>query len=269
MLDVSFFKNPRFSAASAAVTLVFFSMFGALFFLSQYLQFVLGYDPLESGVRLLPIAFALVVAAPLSSSLVSRFGTKYIVTLGLACVAASMVIFSQATTTSGYGLVAIVLVVIGIGMGLAMAPATDSIMGSLPPDKAGVGSAVNDTTREVGGALGVAVLGSITASSYRATVSASAVYKAAAAQSPEAAAAIKDSVGGAAQVAARLPASAASAVTSTANEAFVHALNHTVIVGAVIALGGALIALIFLPARPGVSDEGFDDIAPAVVSAAR
>jgi EmrB/QacA subfamily drug resistance transporter len=269
MLDVSFFKNPRFSAASAAVTLVFFSMFGALFFLSQYLQFVLGFDALESGVRLLPVAAALVIAAPLSSSLVARFGTKYIVTLGLTCVAASMVIFSHATTSSGYGLVAVVLVVIGVGMGLAMAPATDSIMGSLPEDKAGVGSAVNDTTREVGGALGVAVLGSITASSYRATLSASAVYKAAAAQSPQAAAAIKDSVGGAAAVAAQLPAAAATAVTNTANEAFVHALSHTVIVGAVIALAGALVALVFLPARPGVADEGLEDIGDAVVSAAR
>jgi EmrB/QacA subfamily drug resistance transporter len=269
MLDISFFKNPRFSAASAAVTLVFFSLFGALFFLSQYLQFVLGYDALQSGVRLLPVAAALVVAAPLSASLVSRFGTKYIVTLGLACVAASMVIFSRATTTSGYGLVAVVLVVIGTGMGLAMAPATDSIMGSLPQDKAGVGSAVNDTTREIGGALGVAVLGSITASSYRATISASAVYKAATAQSPAAAAAIKDSVGGAAEVAARLPAGAAAAVTTAANEAFVHALNHTVIVGAVIALAGAIIALVFLPARPVVTHEGLDDIGDAVVSAAR
>jgi len=269
MLDVSFFKNPRFSAASAAVTLVFFSMFGALFFMSQYLQFVLGYDALQSGVRLLPVAFALVVAAPLSSSLVARFGTKYIVTLGLACVAASMVIFSHATTASGYGLVALVLLVIGVGMGLAMAPATDSIMGSLPADKAGVGSAVNDTTREIGGALGVAVLGSITASSYRASVSASAVYKTAEAQSPAAAAAIKDSVGSAAAVAARLPANAAAAVTTTANEAFVHALNHTVIVGAVIALAGALVALIFLPARPVVADEGFEDIGDAMVTAAR
>jgi EmrB/QacA subfamily drug resistance transporter len=269
MLDISFFKNPRFSAASAAVTLVFFSLFGALFFLSQYLQFVLGYDALQSGVRLLPVAAALVIAAPLSASLVARFGTKYIVTLGLACVAASMVIFSRATTTSGYGLVALVLVVIGTGMGLAMAPATDSIMGSLPQDKAGVGSAVNDTTREIGGALGVAVLGSITASSYRATISASAVYKTAAAQSPAAAAAIKDSVGGAAEVASRLPAAAASAVTTTANEAFVHALNHTVIVGAAIALAGAIVALVFLPARPAVTDEGLDDIGDAVVSAAR
>src|SRR5262249_58388877 len=149
--------------------------------------------------------------------LVRHFGTKAIVTAGLLTVAVGFVVLSRATVDSGYGLIALVLAIIGVGMGLAMAPATDSIMGSLPPEKAGVGSAVNDTTREIGGALGVAVLGSITASSYRATVSASAVYKAAAAQSPEAAAAIKDSVGSAAQVAAHLPPAAATAVTDTAN----------------------------------------------------
>jgi EmrB/QacA subfamily drug resistance transporter len=269
MLDVSFFKNPRFSAASAAVTLVFFSMFGALFFLSQYLQFVLGYDALASGVRLLPVALALVVAAPLSSSLVARFGTKYVVTGGLVLVAAAMTIFSRVTTTSGYGLVAVVLVVIGLGMGLAMAPATDSIMGSLPPDKAGVGSAVNDTTREVGGALGVAILGSITASSYRSTITASPVYAAASEQSAAAAAAIKDSVGGAAEVAQRVPAAAATALTDTANAAFVHALSHTVLVAAAIALVGALVALVFLPSRPLVPGDELDDIGDAVVVAAQ
>jgi EmrB/QacA subfamily drug resistance transporter len=269
MLDVSFFKNPRFSAASAAVTLVFFSLFGALFFLSQYLQFVLGYDALQSGVRLLPIAFALVIAAPLSSTLVSRIGTKYVVTLGLLFVAAAMGLFSRVTTTSGYGLVAIVLVVIGVGMGLAMAPATDSIMGSLPPEKAGVGSAVNDTTREIGGALGVAILGSITASSYRASVSASAVYKAAAAQSAAAAAAIKDSVGSAALVASRIPAPAATAVTNVANKAFVDALSHTVLVGAAIAVIGSIIALVFLPSRPRAAGDEFGDINQVVVKTAQ
>ena len=263
MLDVTFFKNPRFSAASIAVTLVFFSMFGALFFLSQYLQFVLGYDPLQSGVRLLPIAGALVVAAPLSPLLVARVGTKVVVTAGLVLVALGMYLLSYASVDSGYGLVALVLVVIGVGMAIAMAPATDSIMGSLPPEKAGVGSAVNDTTREIGGALGVAILGSITASSYRAAITATPVYEAAAKQSPQAAAALRDSVGGAAEVAARLPADAAKVVTAAANQAFVHALDHTVIVGAIVALLGAAVAAVFLPSRPATADvelTGIDDL---------
>jgi EmrB/QacA subfamily drug resistance transporter len=263
MLDVTFFKNPRFSAASIAVTLVFFSMFGALFFLSQYLQFVLGYDPLQSGIRLLPIAVALVVAAPLSPLFVARLGTKIVVSAGLVLVALGMWLFSHASADSGYGLVALVLLVIGVGMAIAMAPATDSIMGALPHEKAGIGSAVNDTTREVGGALGVAILGSITASSYTSAITATPVYAAAAKQSPAAAAALKDSVGSAAAVAAQLSAGTAKLVTAAANEAFVHALDHTVIVGAIVALLGAAVAAVFLPARPvpaGVDLTGIDDL---------
>ena len=110
ILDVSFFANPRFTAASVAITLVFFAMFGSLFFVSQYLQFVLGYCALESGVRLLPVAGALMVAAPLSAVLVGRFGTKRIVTLGLVLVALALLVFSRITITSGYPLVALVLV---------------------------------------------------------------------------------------------------------------------------------------------------------------
>ncbi len=270
MLDVTFFKNPRFSAASIAVTLVFFALFGSLFFVSQYLQFVLGYDPLQAGVRLLPIAGALVIAAPLSPLFVARIGTKIVVTIGLVLVAFAMWLFSHVTATSGYLLVGIVLVVIGIGMALAMAPATDSIMGSLPPEKAGIGSAVNDTTREIGGALGVAILGSITASSYASSISASPVYKAAAQQSPAGAAALKNSVGAAAALASQLPGGTAKLVTDAANNAFVDALGHTVIVGAIVALLGAIVAAIFLPARPIVAEAGLgDDIDDLVIASAR
>ena len=170
MLEIGFFANPRFTAASIAVTFVFFAMFGSLFFVSQYMQFVLGYSALESGVGLLPIAASLMIAAPASAKLVSLFGTKIVVTLGLVLVAAALFVFSFVSETSGYPLVAVVLVLIGVGMGLAMAPATESIMGSVPPEKAGVGSAMNDTTREIGGALGVAILGSITAAVYSSTI---------------------------------------------------------------------------------------------------
>ena len=269
MLDVAFFKNPRFSAASIAVTLVFFAMFGSLFFLSQYLQFVLGYDPLQSGVRLLPIAAALVVAAPLSPLLVARVGTKIVVTAGLVIVAIGMWLLSYARVDSGYGLVAGVLALLGVGMAIAMAPATDSIMGSLPPEKAGVGSAVNDTTREIGGALGVAILGSITASSYRSQITSSPVYAVAAKQSHAAAAALHDSVGSAAALAAHLPASSAKYVITAANAAFVHALDHTVVVGAIVALLGAAVAAIFLPARPAPAEASAAGIHDLVVATAQ
>ena len=249
ILDVTFFANPRFTAASIAVTLVFFAMFGSLFFVSQYLQFVLGYDPLQSGVRLLPIAGVLMVSAPLSARLVGRFGTKLVVTFGLVLVAMALLLFSRVTETSGYPLVAAVLVIVGAGMGLAMAPATDSIMGSLPPEKAGVGSAVNDTTREIGGALGVAILGSIATAAYGSRIRGNPDFATLQAASPEAAQAVEDSVGSAAIVAARLPAAAGRAVSSAANDAFIHGIDRSVLVGAIVALLGAAVAYLFLPAR--------------------
>jgi MFS family permease len=111
-------------------------MFGAMFFVSQYMQFVLGYSALQSGAALIPVAVALMVAAPLSAKLVEFFGTKAVVTVGLVLVALALLVFSFASTTSGYGLVAAVLVLVGFGMGFAMAPATDSIMGSCPRGRA-------------------------------------------------------------------------------------------------------------------------------------
>ncbi len=262
ILDVSFFKNPRFTAASIAVTLVFFAMFGSLFFISQYLQFVLGYTALKSGVGLVPVAAALMVAAPLSARLVSLGGTKRTVTLGLFLVAVALAIFSRSTPTSGYGLVALVLVIIGIGMGLAMAPATDSIMGSLPPEKAGVGSAMNDTTREIGGALGVAIMGSIATASYSARIVHDANFGALQKVSPAAARAVKDSVGGAALAATHLPAAVQGAVVAAANEAFVRAMDHALLIAAVVALLGAAVAYGFLPARARDAesvDSGMDE----------
>lgn len=254
ILDVTFFTNARFTAASIAVTLVFFAMFGSLFFISQYLQFVLGYSALKSGVGLTPIAGALMVAAPLSARLVSRVGTKRVVTLGLVFVAIALALFSRSTASSGYELVALVLVIIGVGMGLAMAPATDSIMGSLPPEKAGVGSAMNDTTREIGGALGVAIMGSLASAAYSARITHNANYAALERISPEAAHAVKDSVGSAAIAASHLPAAVRGAVIAAANDSFVHAMDHALIIAAVVALLGAGVAYLFLPARARDAD---------------
>jgi EmrB/QacA subfamily drug resistance transporter len=249
ILDVRFFANARFSAASVAVTLVFFAMFGALFFVSQYLQFVLGYSALQCGVRLLPVAVVLMIAAPLSAKLVARWGTKIVVAAGLGLVAAALLLYTQVTAHSGYGLIAAILVVVGAGMGLAMAPATDSIMGALPPEKAGVGSATNDTTREIGGALGVAILGTITHAGYTAHLTAHPQFAQLETAAPQAAAVVKSSVGGAAIVASKLPADLATTLQRFANEAFVAGTHRAVILGAVVAALGALVAALFLPAR--------------------
>lgn len=264
ILDLTFFANPRFTAASISITLVFFALFGSMYFLTQYLQFVMGYSALQAGVRMLPVAAALMIVSPISATLVRWVGTKVPVFAGLSLAAVGLLIFSRTTVDSGYGLVLLTQVVLGAGMALAMTPATDSIMGSLPAERAGVGSAVNDTTREIGGALGVAVLGSITNSAYRDKVTGNADFATLQQAAPEAADAVLSSVGNAATVAAQLPADMAGLLVSAANNAFVDALDRTVVVGAAVAFAGALVALAFLPSRarvPAVSaDEDLDKL---------
>jgi hypothetical protein len=248
MLRLSFFENPRFSAASVAITLVFFAMFGTVFLLTQYLQFVLGFTPLEAGFRVMPVA-TMIIAAPLSARLTERFGTKVVVASGLTIVSGAMVLLASISVDSGYGQVAMALALLGIGMGTAMAPATDSIMGSLPLAKAGVGSAMNDTTRQIGGALGVAILGSILASTYS-----SAMEGAVSALPAEAAAVAGDSIGGAVAVASRIG-EAARPLIEAANAAFIDGMESAVWVAAGVALAGAIVTWFFLPARPlGRSD---------------
>jgi MFS family permease len=244
-------ENPRFSAASVALALTFFALFGTIFFLTQYLQFVRGYGTLHAGLATAPVALALMVASPLAPALAARVGTKASVGTGLAVAAGSLVILSTATVHSGYGVVLATILVMGVGIGLAMAPATDSIMGSLPKAQAGVGSAVNDTTRLVGGSLGVAVLGSLLAAGYHATIDGSAAI---AGIPSSAAAAARDSLGGAVEVARRAGASGAP-ILADARVAFVHAMGDAVLVGAAVALAGALFALIWLPARAPAADD--------------
>jgi EmrB/QacA subfamily drug resistance transporter len=246
MLDVRFFENPRFTAASAAITMVFFALFGTMFVLIQYLQSVLGYTPLEAGVRLGPVALVLMVAAFMSSTLVHRLGTKAVVGGGLTLVAVGLVLLATLGTRSGYPQVLAALAALGLGMGNTMAPATDSIMGSLPRAKAGVGSAVNDTTRQVGGALGVAILGSVLASGYRPAMGSFLQGKAL----PRAAAgSVRDSVVAAMQIAQRLPGAAGRALADAARDRFVGAMHGAVLVAAGVALLGAVVVVLFLPAR--------------------
>ena len=261
MLDVRFFRNPRFSGASIAVTLIFFAMFGSLFFLTQYLQDVVGLSALATGVGFIPMAAAMMIAAPNSARLTRRFGTKAVVVAGLLVTTAGLLLLSTATVHSGYLLVGVMLGVLGTGMGTAMSPATESIMGSLPLTKAGVGSAVNDTTRQVGGALGVAILGSITNATYRASVSSTASFKALPAAGR---AVVRDGIGNALGLAHQVPSKGLGvALAADAKAAFVHAMTSTVYIAAVFAVAGAFVALKWLPARPPAEEPGPDADLPA------
>ncbi len=242
MLDVHFFRNPRFTAASMSIMMVYFAMFGSTFLITQYFQFVLGYTPLETGIRFLPLAMCMIVIAPLSARFVDRLGTKLVVGCGLSLVTLSLVSMASLQVNSAYWPdVVWRMSLMACGMALTMAPATESIMGSLPLAKAGVGSAVNDTTRQVGGALGVAVIGSVLASVYGSQVGDFLRGK----PVPSGLAAdMKQSLGIALASGKQI-----AGLADLAKNAFVDGLHAGVLVAAGIALVGAIIAFVWLPAR--------------------
>jgi EmrB/QacA subfamily drug resistance transporter len=244
MLDVRLFRNRRFSAASVAISLAFFALFGVIFFLTQYLQSVLGYDALEAGLRTMPVAGGLILGGPASAKLASRIGTKVVVAAGLALVGTALLLLTGVDAGSGYGLVLAALLVLGFGMGCAMAPATEAIMGALPLAKASVGSAVNDATRTTGGALGVAVLGSVLNGQYRGQMDH------VVAGLPDRVAQIAhDSLAGALAVAHQVGGASGSRLAATAQDAFLSGMHAAAIVAAGVAFAGALVALVYLPAR--------------------
>ena len=262
MLDVRFFQNRRFTAASLAVTMVFFALFGSMFVITQFMQYVLGYSPLQAGVRSMPLALMMMVGAPISARVAEKVGTKAIVAFGMALVAGGLALAATATPELGYlPRIFPAQLLMGAGIAMAMAPATESIMGSLPRDKAGVGSAVNDTTRQVGGALGVAIIGSVLAGSYGPGVQdrLGATFTSIAGApggGAEAAASVSDSITGAFAVAARAGGSptaidteAGRQIAQAAQDAFAASMGRSLLIGAGFALLGALIALLFLPAR--------------------
>ena len=166
MLDVRIFRNLRFSAASISITISFFALAGFIFLITQYFQFLKEYDPLETGLRLLPVATSVAISSVIGTQLAVRFGTKFVVGGGLVLLSVAYAWVSTASVDTSYPEIAAQMVLLGTGMGLTSAPATESIMGAVSNAKAGIGSAVNDTTRELGATLGVAVIGSVFASLY-------------------------------------------------------------------------------------------------------
>jgi EmrB/QacA subfamily drug resistance transporter len=247
MLDMRFFENPRFSAASGAITLVFLSMFGSLFLMTQYLQGVLGYSTVRAGAVLIPQAVVMMILAPLSPVWVRRFGNKKVVAIGLTIVASSFVLFSTFQPDSSTLHVILVMCCMAVGMANVMAPCTDSIMGSLPRAKAGVGSAVNDTTRQMGGAIGVAVFGSLMASHFTTSMTdkiGGVVPDALFGQ-------VRNNISQTLEIASRAPAAQPfrAQIVTAANDSFVSGLHMIGLVAAIITLLAAVGVAIFLPAR--------------------
>ncbi|MCK9249949.1 MAG: MFS transporter [Solirubrobacteraceae bacterium] len=240
MLDVRLFKNMRFTAASGAVTFAYFALFGFVFLISQYFQFILGYDVLEAGLRQIPVAFSVAAASILGTALAVRFGTKAVVTGGLLIFAGGFVWTSTVDADTSYTIIALQMLAIGSGLGLTSTPATEAIMGVVPAAKAGIGSAMNDATREFGGTLGVAVIGSVAVSIYRDRVA-----------DDVPAGPLRDiameSLGAAATAASRAN---DPQLLVGAQEGFLSGLMVGCLVAAGVCLVGAVLSALFLPAHP-------------------
>jgi EmrB/QacA subfamily drug resistance transporter len=252
MLDMTFFKDPRFSAASGAIMLTFFALFGMLFVLTQYLQLVLGFSAVKAGVVLVPQALVLMICAPLSSVLTRRWGNKLVVAGGLFLVGICLLLFLVLDEHTNIPTIVAIAALMAVGMGNIMAPATDSIMGSLPRAKAGVGSAVNDTTRQVGGAVGVAVIGSVLSSRYGTSV-ASKLDGVPADLVDQA----RNGIGSAISVVLGDPSAAphTSRIVDAARSSFVDGMHVAISVAAVVILVAAVGVLIWLPARASESER--------------
>lgn len=242
-LDVSLFKEPRFSAAVGSVGLVFFAAMGTMFFLAFYLQLVRGYSPLQSGLLMTPFAAAQLIFAPQSASMVRRFGPKAVCATGLGLVTVALAGFALVGTSTPIWVLCALTFVQGVGMANVIPPATESVMSSLPREKAGVGSAISNTVRQVGGALGVAVLGSLLSAVYRDQIGDSLVGL-----PPAARDIAKESISGAYGVASQAGPAGAPLV-SAANEAFVSAMHWAAGGSAVIALVSIGVVLAWLPRR--------------------
>ena len=253
MLDVGLFKNLRFSAASGAVTVAFFTLYGFIFLWTAYAQFLHGYSPFSTGVRLLPVAFSMGAASTFGPRIAVRLGNNRVIAAGLLMMGTGFAWISRSSAHTPYLEIVGQMIWTASGIGLATAPATEAIMGVVPKEKAGVGSAVNDTTRELGGTLGVAVVGSVFASLYLHVIEHS---RAAAAVPASVLAQAKQSIGaaliGAHQLAGSNP-RAATLLDHAARQAFFHGFKGGVSVSAAIALVGAVAVLVILPPHPTVS----------------
>jgi len=252
MLNLAFFRRRQFSAAVSSVGLVTFGLFGALFVLTQYLQFSLGYTALQAGVRVLPAAGAIAVVAPLSTLLVRAMGTKLATAVGMLIVAGGLWQIATAGTSTTYLGILPGMILLGTGAGLVIPSCTASVMGSLPREHTGVGSAANGAFLQIGGALGVAVIGSLLSTRYTDHVTAAvAPYHVPSTVLTT----ITGSLGGALAVAGHAGGLVGAELAGLARSAFVSGMDLGLSAGAAVALASALLALGTLPSRP-LRDDG-------------
>jgi EmrB/QacA subfamily drug resistance transporter len=262
MLDLQLFRNPRLAWGTVAVTLAGLAIGGLAFELTQYLQFAQGYTPLQAGLRFLPLAIGFGIAGPISQKVAPRIGAGRTVAAALGGAAVSFVALSGVGPGTSYWFVGAVLLVIGMGIGAAFVPSTDAVMAAMPGANAGLGSAINDSGRQVGAALGIGILGAIANAQYG-----TGMGDAASALGPRIAEPAKASVGGALQVASRIGGSAGLDLRAAAVASFMDGFRVAMLVGAVLLAAGALLVLRHLPSHDVVPETKVrvaePDLAPA------
>ncbi|MGV9247870.1 MFS transporter [Streptomyces sp. NPDC003710] len=293
VLDVRRFAHRRFAGSNLAVALFFLAVFGAFYYLTQHLQFVLGYDALQTGVRMLPLAGAVFVGSALTGYLTPRMGMKITVTAGMVGGTAALALLTRIDSASTYGDFVLPLVILGLAIGLALSPCTDAIMGAFPESELGVGGAVNDTSLELGGSLGIALLGSVLANAYSSHLTDA---TAGSGLPPRALSTAQDSVGAGyavaqgigdkarqlaeqaahaqnARQAAQLKAQAdqlahgARQMADAVGSSFADAVAHTSLVGAVILGVGTVLVGVLLPRKPGAAVAEEHNEEPELVDA--
>jgi EmrB/QacA subfamily drug resistance transporter len=246
MLPLKFFKNMSFTGANVALTLVAFSMFGVFFFMSQFLQTVQNYSALEAGVRLLPMAVAAFIGAVSSARIALKIGTKFTVALGIFIASAGLFyLYLIAAVNITYLSIAIGMIITALGMGITMSPATNSIMGSIPVDEAGVGSAMNDTTRQIGGALGVAILGTLFTSTYVMRIDNTLGQS----LPSQALTVIRGGIQGAHLLAKQQPPAVGQLIIIKADQAFTYSMAHTLLIASIIMAVAAVLVLVIVPTK--------------------
>jgi Na+/melibiose symporter-like transporter len=250
MLDLSLLTQRGFLLNTLAATLVMFVLSGLMFTLPQYLQAVLGNDAFATGVRMLPMMGGLLVAARSAAPLVVKFGPRAVISAGLVVLAFAALLGSRTSVHDGYGFTALWLSIAGLGFGFAVVPAMDTALGALPRDRAGSGSGLLMTVRQVGSAIGIALLGSLLASTYTDRLDTSGLPHAAAQTAG-------DSVVGAHVVAAQL---GDRALAASANASYIHGMNLVLLVSGIAALVTALLAATLLPnPKPAAVPESRPD----------
>lgn len=243
MLDLGLFRDRRLSSGAGAIVLTFLAFAGLAFTVVQYLQIVQRFDPLETGLLLLPLVIAVMIGAGVSSKLAARLGAGRSIAASLVVLSAGLAVVSRFDTVTAFWAIALAFVPVGFGLGSAMAPSTAAIMEAVPKDDAGVGSSLNDVARQLGAALGVSLMGSLLSWLY-----ASEVAGAVTALPADLAAVARNSVGGAAQVAASLGGAAGRTLMGAALNAFVGAFGWMSLAAAGVALAGAFAVARFMPA---------------------